>query len=152
MKVLSLPASGEVAEQENESLRGPAAAAAAAARQQMLQPRPSARRTLLRAFGVVRQDDPVPSPLGLTDTGMEDGVLGRMQGQDLTGQMKEFYSAYSRVRISPPLPPSVFFGNKDGEEEREKATCSKANHSLPLPYSISSCARTRTRSSSTPRA
>lgn len=31
------------------------------------------------------------------DAGMENGVLGRMEGQDLNSQMKEFYTAYSKV-------------------------------------------------------
>lgn len=93
MKVLSLSASGEV-EIENESLRGPAAAAA---QQQQNPPKPSARRTLLRAFGVVRPDDPIAVSRVPVDTGMEEGLLGRMQGQELTAQMKEFYTAYSRV-------------------------------------------------------
>lgn len=93
MKVLSLSASGDV-DIENESLRAPAAAAAA---QQQHPPRPSARRTLLRAFGVVKPDDPIAVPRAPVDTGMEEGLLGRMRGQELTAQMKEFYTAYSRV-------------------------------------------------------
>lgn len=56
---------------------------------------PSVRRTLLRALGVRHHDQPYV-PLG--DAGMEKGVLGRMEGQNLDAQMKEFYTAYSKVR------------------------------------------------------
>lgn len=77
--------------------------------------RPSARRTFLKALGV-RQEDHPPLPTG--DAGMENGVLGRMEGQDLGAQMKEFYSAYSKVsstlstqytRQDTQLLTSVFF-------------------------------------------
>lgn len=85
MKVLSM--SGE-AEQDNESLKiGPLPAS-----------KPSARRTFLKALGV-RQEGAAPVlPTG--DAGMEKNVLGRMEGQDLSMQMKEFYTAYSKVNRS----------------------------------------------------
>lgn len=67
--------------------------------------RSSARRTFLKALGVWHEDNHLPVPQG--DAGMENGVLGRMEGQDLSRQMKEFYTAYSKVRFSIPFasPP-----------------------------------------------
>lgn len=64
--------------------------------------RPSARRTFLKALGVRHEDHP-PLPTG--DAGMENGVLGRMEGLDLSSQMKEFYTAYSKVSFQPGFPP-----------------------------------------------
>ncbi|KAF3760387.1 hypothetical protein M406DRAFT_269000 [Cryphonectria parasitica EP155] len=58
--------------------------------------RPSARRALLKALGV-RQAEQAPVIAG--DAGMENGVLERMQGQGLSSQMKEFYSAYSKYLV-----------------------------------------------------
>lgn len=86
MKVLSLSNVDDV--EENESLRAPSL------HKQVPLMRPSARRALLKAFGV-RVEEQIVTPTG--DTGMEDGVLNRMQGQDLSSQMKEFYTAYSKV-------------------------------------------------------
>lgn len=85
--------------------------------------RPSARRTLLKALGV-RHDEHPPLPTG--DTGMENGVLGRMEGQDLSSQMKEFYTAYSKVRPynHPPLPlccsPSMAAANSSPVPRRSR--------------------------------
>lgn len=56
---------------------------------------PSARKALLKAFGV-RIDEPKPT---LGNAGMENQVLGRMEGQNLDGQMKEFYTAYSKYIV-----------------------------------------------------
>ncbi|KAK8081272.1 hypothetical protein PG996_000053 [Apiospora saccharicola] len=55
---------------------------------------PSARKALLKAFGV-RVDE----ARTLGESGMEDQVLGRMEGQDLTDQMKEFRTAYSKYLV-----------------------------------------------------
>lgn len=70
--------------------------------------RPSARKTILKALGVRQNGHNVHVPQ--MDAGMENGVLGRMEGQDLNAQMKEFYTAYSKVSKSshcepPPLGP-----------------------------------------------
>lgn len=91
MKVLSL-SNGEEHE-ENESLRSQSM------HKQPLPIKPSARRALLKAFGV-RIEEQIVTPTG--DTGMEDGVLNRMEGQDLSTQMKEFYTAYSKVSTTYP--------------------------------------------------
>lgn len=40
-----------------------------------------------------------PPPLPDLNTGMERKVVARMEGQDLKGQIKEFYSAYSRYIV-----------------------------------------------------
>lgn len=55
---------------------------------------PSARKALLKAFGV-RVDE----ARTLGESGMEGQVLGRMEGQDLTDQMKEFRTAYSKYLV-----------------------------------------------------
>ncbi|KAK7952799.1 uncharacterized protein PG986_008527 [Apiospora aurea] len=55
---------------------------------------PSARKSLLKAFGV-RVDE----ARTLGKSGMEDQVLGRMEGQDLDAQMKEFRTAYSKYLV-----------------------------------------------------
>lgn len=86
MKVLSI-STGEDAE-ENGNVK------AQSLHRQVLPMKPSARRALLKAFGV-RIEEQVVAPTG--DAGMEDGVLNRMEGQDLSSQMKEFYTAYSKV-------------------------------------------------------
>lgn len=67
--------------------------------------RPSARRTFLKALGVRHEDH---TPLQTGDAGMENGVLGRMEGLDLSSQMKEFYTAYSKVSFQPTPPPKTF--------------------------------------------
>ncbi|KAJ4389525.1 hypothetical protein N0V93_006995 [Gnomoniopsis smithogilvyi] len=88
MKVLSL-SSGEEAE-GNESLRSQSL------HKQAPPTKASARRALLKAFGV-RVEEHAVMPTG--DAGMEDGVLNRMEGQDLSSQMKEFYTAYSKYLV-----------------------------------------------------
>ncbi|KAJ4423277.1 hypothetical protein N0V82_002004 [Gnomoniopsis sp. IMI 355080] len=88
MKVLSLSNVNDA--EENEALR------TSSLHKQAPLMRPSARRALLKAFGV-RVDEHIVTPTG--DTGMEDGVLNRMQGQDLSSQMKEFYTAYSKYLV-----------------------------------------------------
>lgn len=55
----------------------------------------SARKTILKALGVRQNGHNAHIPQ--IDAGMENGVLGRMEGQDLNSQMKEFYTAYSKV-------------------------------------------------------
>lgn len=55
----------------------------------------SARKTILKALGMRQNGHNVHIPQ--MDAGMENGVLGRMEGQDLNSQMKEFYTAYSKV-------------------------------------------------------
>ncbi|KAK8041689.1 hypothetical protein PG993_006212 [Apiospora rasikravindrae] len=55
---------------------------------------PSARKALLKAFGV-RVDE----ARTLEESGMEDQVLGRMEGQELGAQMKEFRTAYSKYLV-----------------------------------------------------
>ncbi|ORY57508.1 uncharacterized protein BCR38DRAFT_354455 [Pseudomassariella vexata] len=59
-------------------------------------PLPSARKALLRAFGVRIND---PRTMVLSDVGMEDKVLNRMEGQDFKTQLKEFYTAYSKYIV-----------------------------------------------------
>lgn len=89
MKVLSFSNDDEV--EEHESLR------AQSLHKQIPPIKPSARRALLKAFGV-RLEEQTVTPTG--DAGMEDGVLNRMEGQNLSSQMKEFYTAYSKVSTS----------------------------------------------------
>lgn len=87
MKVLSLSSEPEP---DNETLKiGTTAAPPSATK-------PWARRTLLKALGV-RHEGGAPPVLPTGEAGMEKNVLGRMEGQDLSMQMKEFYTAYSRV-------------------------------------------------------
>jgi hypothetical protein len=65
----------------------------------------SARKTILKALGMRQNGHHVHVPQ--MEAGMENGVLGRMEGQDLNSQMKEFYTAYSKVsspvHLSQPL-------------------------------------------------
>ncbi|KAL8415540.1 hypothetical protein RB596_006226 [Gaeumannomyces avenae] len=69
----------------------------------------SARRALLRALGVrlgsgsgrrapVEESNPLPA-VEKTETGMEQQVLERMEGQELDAQKKEFYTAYSKYLV-----------------------------------------------------
>ncbi|KAK8018071.1 hypothetical protein PG991_007261 [Apiospora marii] len=77
------------------------------ASQNHTQPRTSFSRTLLRALGL-RNDSNV-NPLKSVASfdvgpvtgagGMEQDVLGRMEGQDLPTQIKEFYTAYSKYIV-----------------------------------------------------
>lgn len=77
------------------------------ANQNHIQPRTSFSRTLLRALGL-RNDSNV-NPLKSVASfdvgalagagGMEQDVLGRMEGQDLPTQIKEFYTAYSKYIV-----------------------------------------------------
>lgn len=96
LKVLSTSATNDadVAELNNKPLPGNPQST-----------RPSARKTILKALGVRQNGHNVHVPQ--MDAGMENGVLGRMEGQDLNAQMKEFYTAYSKVSSSnhgdPPL-------------------------------------------------
>ncbi|KAK7942930.1 uncharacterized protein PG986_012043 [Apiospora aurea] len=71
-----------------------------------MQPRTSFSRTLLRALGL--RNDSNPNPLKAVASfdvgvagggGMEQDVLGRMEGQDLPTQIKEFYTAYSKYIV-----------------------------------------------------
>lgn len=86
LKVLSTSATSEadIAELNNKPLPGNPPST-----------RPSARKTILKALGVRQNGHNVHVPQ--MDAGMENGVLGRMEGQDLNSQMKEFYTAYSKV-------------------------------------------------------
>jgi hypothetical protein len=85
MRVLS--ASGTSEETEDAQAQEPKAP--------QKQAKGGARRALLRAFGVKVADDRHQTPGA--DTGMESAVLSRMEGQDLAAQMREFYTAYSKV-------------------------------------------------------
>ena len=67
----------------------------------------SARKTILKALGMRQNGHNVHVPQ--MDAGMENGVLGRMEGQDLNSQMKEFYTAYSKV--SSPINGPVASGS-----------------------------------------
>lgn len=74
----------------------------------------SARKTILKALGMRQNGHNAHIPQ--IDAGMENGVLGRMEGQDLNSQMKEFYTAYSKVSNQVtglmlsclPPPPTAF--------------------------------------------
>lgn len=98
MKVLSLSNDDEAG--EDESLRG-----VQSLHRQPPPMKPSARRALLKAFGV-RLEEQTVLPIG--NAGMEDGVLNRMEGQDLGSQMKEFYTAYSKVSPFPCANRGIF--------------------------------------------
>ncbi|KAK8045176.1 hypothetical protein PG993_005200 [Apiospora rasikravindrae] len=76
------------------------------ANQNPMQPRTSFSRTLLRALGLRNDNNPNPLKtvasfdLGVAGGGgMEQDVLGRMEGQDLPTQIKEFYTAYSKYIV-----------------------------------------------------
>lgn len=85
MKVLSLSAEPE---QDNESFKSLPPS---------VQPiRPSARKNFLKSLGLIRGEDNFQA-LPSMDAGMEGSLLDRMGGRELTDQMKEFYTAYSRV-------------------------------------------------------
>lgn len=88
LKVLSTSATNDadLAELNNKSLPGNPQST-----------RPSARKTILKALGVRQNGHNVHVPQ--MDAGMENGVLGRMEGQDLNAQMKEFYTAYSKYLV-----------------------------------------------------
>lgn len=97
MRVLSTSGTSDLEESEAKPKPQPAARSGSSL--------PSARRALMKAFGVR-----VAEPLGssaLGDAGMEQKVLERMEGRALDTQMKEFYTAYSKVRVHPSLRPSV---------------------------------------------
>lgn len=73
--------------------------------QNQMQPRTSFSKTLLRALGL-RNDNPNPlKSVASFDVGtaggggMEQDVLGRMEGQDLPSQIKEFYTTYSKYIV-----------------------------------------------------
>lgn len=60
---------------------------------------PSARRALLKAFGM-RVDPPKGGGAAVQGAaGMEREVLGRMEGQTSEGQVREFYTAYSKYLV-----------------------------------------------------
>lgn len=58
-------------------------------------PLPTARKALLKAFGM--GVDEAKGPAG--PSGMEQDVLGRMDGQNLDTQLEEFYTAYSKYLV-----------------------------------------------------
>lgn len=84
LKVLSTSSAPEADQTENKPLPGHPQST-----------KPSARKTILKALGVRQNAHNAHIPQ--MDAGMENGVLGRMEGQDLNSQMKEFYTAYSKV-------------------------------------------------------
>lgn len=87
LKVLSTSATSDAEHAEfNKPLPGP-----------QQSNKTSARKTILKALGVRQNGNNVHIPQ--MDAGMENGVLGRMEGQDLSSQMKEFYTAYSKVSL-----------------------------------------------------
>lgn len=87
MKVLSASVSGE-ADDSSSDLPGQAP-------RQKHGPLPSARKAFLKAFGM-RGDE---AKVSQGKFGMEDDVLGRMEGQSLNAQMKEFSTAYSQYLV-----------------------------------------------------
>lgn len=50
-------------------------------------------------------DDHVPNGIA-ADPGMESKLLHKLEGRDLSAQMKEFYTAYSKVSYSLPTSSS----------------------------------------------
>lgn len=56
---------------------------------------PFSKKSFLRAFGV-RGDETKGVPVG-ADSGMEKELVNRIEGRDIGSQMKEFYTAYSKV-------------------------------------------------------
>ncbi|KAL1860291.1 hypothetical protein Daus18300_009346 [Diaporthe australafricana] len=86
LKVLSTSSASEADQTENKPLPG-----------QPQSTKPSARKTILKALGVRQNGHNAHIPQ--MDAGMENGVLGRMEGQDLNSQMKEFYTAYSKYLV-----------------------------------------------------
>ncbi|KAK8116309.1 hypothetical protein PG984_012811 [Apiospora sp. TS-2023a] len=77
------------------------------ASQNQTQPRTSFSRTLLRALGLRNENSGnslksvVSFDVGMATGigGMEEDVLGRMEGQDVATQIKEFYTAYSKYIV-----------------------------------------------------
>ncbi|KXH35331.1 Aureochrome1 [Colletotrichum simmondsii] len=59
---------------------------------------PSARKAFLKALGMKVSDDHVPNGIA-ADPGMESKLLHKLEGRDLSAQMKEFYTAYSKYLI-----------------------------------------------------
>ncbi len=97
MRVLSVSSKNDVEEEIVPKLNG-----TASTRQKGII---SARKAILKAFGV-HFDDSTPGMMA-ENAGMERKVLGRMEGRDLGAQIKEFYTAYSKVcHLLWPVPPS----------------------------------------------
>lgn len=84
MRVLSMSSSTEVDDQEEIPTQT----------QRRTGHLPSARKALMKAFGVRAEE-----PNVLDNSGMEQEVLGRMEGQNLDGQFREFYTAYSKYLV-----------------------------------------------------
>lgn len=103
MRVLSLSDKDDVEEPENQRN-----GSSHQHNKPIINQRPSARRTFLKALGVRHDHSNIP-PMPTGDTGMENSILGRMEGQDLTAQMKEFYTAYSKVSLDSLSPFPTFF-------------------------------------------
>ncbi|KAJ3943600.1 uncharacterized protein N0V96_006528 [Colletotrichum fioriniae] len=59
---------------------------------------PSARKAFLKALGMKVSDDHAPNGIA-ADPGMESKLLHKLEGRDLSAQMKEFYTAYSKYLI-----------------------------------------------------
>ncbi|POS75652.1 hypothetical protein DHEL01_v205950 [Diaporthe helianthi] len=88
LKVLSTSAAGEAEVAEANKPLPPANG---------LHTKTSARKTILKALGMRQNEHYAHTPQ--MDAGMENGLLGRMEGQDLNSQMKEFYTAYSKYLV-----------------------------------------------------
>ena len=71
---------------------------------------PFTKKGILKAFGM-RGDTNRGTPI-LPEAGMEKGLLNKIEGRDLDAQMKEFYTAYSKVSLSTSSSMQVVKTNK----------------------------------------
>ncbi|TLD08348.1 uncharacterized protein PgNI_07300 [Pyricularia grisea] len=104
MRVLSMSSDpSETDSKESPAKLGEATAKQAQATAQSPPPRKSsARKVLLKAFGVRTQDEndsSVQAVPAMADAGMGKKLLSKMEGQDIGTQMREFYSAYSKYIV-----------------------------------------------------
>lgn len=105
MRVLSMSSDPS----ETDAKESPAKPGETTAKQPQATPQPppprksSARKVLLKAFGVRTQDENEPSAQAvpaMAVAGMGKKLLSKMEGQDIGTQMREFYSSYSKVSTS----------------------------------------------------
>ncbi|KAH8845426.1 hypothetical protein MCOR27_001062 [Pyricularia oryzae] len=104
MRVLSMSSDPS----ETDAKESPAKPGETTAKQPQATPQPppprksSARKVLLKAFGVRTQDENEPSAQAvpaMAVAGMGKKLLSKMEGQDIGTQMREFYSSYSKYLV-----------------------------------------------------
>ncbi|TLD18069.1 hypothetical protein PspLS_10536 [Pyricularia sp. CBS 133598] len=104
MRVLSMSSDPS----ETDSKESPAKLGETTAKQPQSTPqsppprKSSARKVLLKAFGVRTQDEndlSVQAVPAMANAGMGKKLLSKMEGQDIGTQMREFYSSYSKYIV-----------------------------------------------------